>query len=160
MSDFRSPFLRAFTMLEIMVVVTIIAILAAVAVPRFSGLSDDARSAAAVSAVGGVRASIATFRTRRVISGGSPFPTLAELNESGEVLSGELPVNPYNGLATVQEVSEADADARRVASDEAYGWCYFVDNDSVPARAVIYLNSTDPTRVENADGSVKGANEL
>ena len=151
---------RAFTMLEVMVVITIIAILAAVAVPRFSGLTDDARSAAAVSAVGGARSSIATFRTRRVISGGDPFPTLDELTTPGEVITGSLPSNPYSGLSTVRAVSESDAESRRVGSETTYGWCYFVDNESEPPRAVIYLNSSEQTRVENADGSFKGANEL
>jgi prepilin-type N-terminal cleavage/methylation domain-containing protein len=160
MIDCVRPIRAAFTMLEVMVVITIIAILAAIVVPKFDGLSDDARSAAAVSAVGGVRASIATFRTRRVISGDDPFPTLADLGAPGEVLAGPLPVNPYTGQDAVVEVSESDADARRVTGVDQYGWCYFVDNESDPPRAVIYLNSEDPTRVENPDGSFKTANQL
>lgn len=164
MVHIMNPFVRsiraAFTMLEVMVVITIIAILAAIVVPRFGGLSDDARSAAAVSAAGGVRASIATFRTRRVISGEDPYPTLAELIAPGEVLSGALPVNPYTGVDAVVEVSESDADTRRVTGASQHGWCYFVDNESDPPRAVIYLNSENPTRVRNPDGTLKTANQL
>lgn len=149
----------AFTMLEVMVVITIIAILAAIVVPKFDGLTDDARSSAALSATGGVRASIATFRTRRVIAGEDPYPTLVELTSPGEVVQGSLPANPYNGMDSAVEVSESDADARRT-SGPAYGWCYFVDNESDRARAVIYLNSDATTRVRNSDGTYKTANEL
>ena len=154
------PFRGAFTMLEVMVVITIIAILAAIVVPKFGGLSDDARSAAAISATGGVRASIATFRTRRVISGEDPYPTLQELLTPGVVVSGSLPVNPYTGTDTIVEVSESDADARRVSGGDQYGWCYFVDNESDPPRVVIYLNCEDQTRMETADGAFKTANQL
>lgn len=160
MNSPRSTARSAFTMLEVMVVVTIIAILAAIVIPKFDGLTDDARSSAAISATGGVRASIATFRTRRVISGADPYPTLAELTSPGEVLQANLPANPYSGLDAVVEVSESDADTRRVSSEDQYGWCYFVDNDADPPRAVIYLNSDEPTRVPEADGSFKTANEL
>lgn len=150
----------AFTMLEVMIVVTIIAVLAAVVVPRFGGLTDEARSSAALTSVGGVRTSIAAYRTRRVIAGEDPFPLIADLIAEGTVMQGGMPANPYSGLTSVQEVSEAQADARQVSSTETYGWCYFVDNDSEPARAVIYLNSEDETRVPDPDGGYRGANEL
>jgi prepilin-type N-terminal cleavage/methylation domain-containing protein len=150
----------AFTMLEVMVVVTIIAILAAVVVPRFGGLTDDARSSAALTSVGGVRTSMAAYRTRRVIAGESPFPTIEDLVAEGTVMQNGMPANPYSGLNSVQEVSEAQADARTVSAPEMYGWCYFVDNESEPARAVIYLNSDAETRVPSPSGGYRTANEL
>ncbi len=147
-------------MLEVMVVVTIIAILAAVVIPRFSGLSDDARSSAAIAVTGGVRTSIAAFRTRRVVSGGDPYPTIDELVAAGEVTQGGMPANPYSGLSTVRSVSESDAEARTVSGVDSFGWCYFVDNEADPPRATIYLNSEDETRVSESDGSYKTANQL
>lgn len=151
---------RAFTMLEVMVVVTIIAILAAIVVPRFGGLTEEARSSAAITAVGGVRTSIAAYRTRMVLAGDDPFPSLEELVAEGTVMQRGMPANPYSGLSTVRTVTEAQADAREVSASETYGWCYFVDNDSEPARAVIYLNSSDESGVPDPAGGMKGANEL
>ncbi len=151
---------RAFTMLEVMVVVTIIAILAAIVVPRFGGLTDEARSSAALTVVGGVRTSIAAYRTRMVLAGEDPFPLLEDLVAEGAVMQRGMPANPYSGLATVRAVSEAQADAREVSAPETYGWCYFVDNESEPARAVIYLNSEDESGVPDPAGGLKGANEL
>ncbi|MBX3316801.1 MAG: pilin [Phycisphaeraceae bacterium] len=151
---------RGFTMLEVMIVVTIIAILAAVVVPRFGGLTEEARSSAAVSAVSGVRTSISAFRTRRILTGDTPFPTLAELTTEGVVMQQGLPANPYTGVRGVRAVSRADADARAVASSAQYGWCYFVDNDDEPPRAILYLNSEDETRVPNESGGYVTANRL
>lgn len=150
---------RAFSLLEVMVTVTILAILAAVVMPRFDGLSSDARSSAALSAVAGVRSSIAAYRTRQVISGNDPFPTIDMLTEPGVVLQGELPVNPYNGRSNVLEVRESDAVARRVSGDE-HGWCYFVRNEGERPTVIIYLNSREETRVSDGNGGFKGANEL
>lgn len=150
----------AFTMLEVMVVVTIIAILAAVVVPRFGGLSDDARSSAALTSLGGVRTSLSAYRTRRVIAGEDPYPALADLLAEGTVMQRGMPANPYTGLTSVQEVSEAQADARQVSSPEGFGWCYFVDNDAEPAKAVIYLNCENETRVTDPSGGYRTANEL
>lgn len=151
---------RAFTFVETMIVVLIIGILAAVVVPRFAGVSEDARSSAAQGALGSVRTSIAGFRTRAVISGSDPFPTLAQLVSPGAVLQGDFPVNPYNGLSSVQQVSQGQASARSVSATETYGWNYFVDNSADPPVAVFYANTIDETRVSDGAGGVKTANEL
>lgn len=150
---------EAFTFLEVMVVVTIVAILAAVVMPRFDGLTADARSSAALSAVAGVRSSIAAYRTRMVISGEDPFPTLEALITPGEVLQTELPPNPYNGLSGVRLVTAREAGSRVVVGGP-HGWCYYVDNDAERPHAIIYLNSNDQTRVSSGDGGFKTANQL
>ncbi|MEM9065663.1 MAG: type II secretion system protein [Planctomycetota bacterium] len=151
---------RAFSLVEVTVVVLILAILAALVVPRFASATDDARSAALESSVEGVRASIAAFRTERVLSGADPFPTLAELTAAGTVLQAGIPENPYSGLASVQAVSESQADARTVASSGSFGWNYFVDNSSNPPRAVFYANSSEPTKVSDGAGGTRNANEV
>lgn len=152
--------IRAFTLVEIMVVVVIMGILAAVVVPRFAVASDDARSAALESAVGGVRTSIAAFRTRAVMQGSDPFPTLAELTTTGAVLQQVLPANPYTKLSSVQAVSQAQADARAVVNEAAFGWNYYVDNTATPPRAVFYANCSDETSASDGAGGTLSANEI
>ena len=151
---------RAFTLLELLVVIVVIGILSAVAIPRFAGASDDADAAAVQSQLAGVRSAIAAFRTRAVIAGEDPFPTLQQLTTPGVVLQQELGINPFNGRSAVQLVGEAQALARATASTTAYGWNYFVSNDAEQPRAIFYANSTDETSIPDGSGGTRAANEL
>lgn len=151
---------RAFSLVEILVVVMIIGILAAIVVPNFATAADGARSSALESAAGGVRSSIAAFRTRAVLEGNDPFPTLGELTTEGTVLQGPIPENPYSGLTTVQSVSQSAASNRTVSNSSTYGWNYYVDNSVTPPAAVFYANSTDATEVSDGAGGTLQANEV
>lgn len=151
---------RAFTFIEIMMVVVIIGILAAVVVPRFTGATEDARSAAAQASVVAVRASIAAFRSRAVLSGTSGYPTLTQLSTPGGVVEGGLPRNPYSGLSNVQLVSQGEAAARATRNESSFGWNYYVNNSTSPPVAIFYLNSSQTTAVPNESGGTKHANQL
>lgn len=151
---------RAFTFLEVAVVIIIVGILAAMVIPRFGGVTDEARTAAAQGTLGGVRASIAGFRTARILAGGSPYPTLVELTAAGTVLDQELPPNPFTGVRGVQAVTAQQAAARTVLNPAQYGWNYYVDNATSPAAAVFYLNCEDASTVTDAAGAAMGANRL
>jgi prepilin-type N-terminal cleavage/methylation domain-containing protein len=153
-------FRQGFTLLEVMVVVIIVGILAAVVIPRFASATDDARTASLEATVGGVRSSIAAFRTRAVIEGRDPFPTLDELLTEGEVLAHAIGANPFTGVSGVQAVSEAQASERAVVNPLAAGWNYYVDNAATPPVAVFYANSDDETTVTSGGDGVANANEL
>lgn len=150
---------KAFTLVEVLIVVVILGVLAAVAIPRFASASDDAKTGAAQSTVAGVRSSIATYRTSAVIQGNEPYPTLAQLGD-GSVLKFDVPLNPFSGVGGIQSVSEAQADARGVSNATTAGWNYFVDNVATPPAAIFYLNSTDETTASDGNGGTLTANEL
>lgn len=152
--------LRAFSLVEVLVVVVIIGILAAVVVPRFAGATAQAQTGATESALGSVRASIANFRARQALAGGDPYPTLAQLTTRGTVLQQEMPANPFNGSSAVQTVTFAQASARAVANLTQFGWNYHVDNAANPPVAIFYANSTEPTTTEDSSGDPVPANEL
>jgi type II secretory pathway pseudopilin PulG len=146
-------------MIEIVVVVLMIGILAAIVVPQFGGVTDDARSGACQGDLAGVRSGIAGFRSKAILAGTSPFPTMVQLSTTGTVLQSPMPVNPYNNLATIQAVTQAQATARTVIGTTC-GWNYFVDNTATPPVAIFYANSSAATTVSNGSGGFKTANQL
>ncbi len=150
---------KAFTLVEILVVIVMLSILAAIAVPKFSGAADNARSASTQSTLAAVRSSIATFRMNAVIAGNDPFPTLAQLT-NGTVVKFDLPANPYTGVTGVQSVSLAQANNRTVVSEDAFGWNYYFNNSSNPPKAIFYANSAVDSSEDDGNGGVLGANEL
>lgn len=154
------PALRAFSLVEVMIVVVVIGILAAIVVPNFAGVSNEARSSAAQSAVSGVRASVAAYRAQALLKGQSPFPTLAQLTTLGTVMQQELPANPYSGLKAIQQVSASQAASRAVSAETTYGWNYYYDNEADPPAAILYLNSTHVTTVSDGAGGYRTANQL
>jgi general secretion pathway protein G len=151
---------RAFSLVEVLVVVVILGIIAGLIVPQFANATDNARTVAAESALATVRGSIASFRTHAVIAGTDPYPTLNQLLTEGVVLTGELPVNPYSNLGGVIEVNASQAAARAVVNPHLAGWCYFVNNNSQPPQAVFYANTSVLTSRVNAQGELIPANEL
>jgi len=156
----RPTFRRAFTFVEIMVVVVLIGIIAAIVVPRFGNITDEARTSALKSVAGGARASIAAYRTRSVISGAALYPTPAQFTTPGAVIEGPIDANPFTGVGGVQTVSAAQAAARAVLNPTQYGWNYFVDNTSVPPQAIFYANSDAATTATGSGGTVLTANQL
>ena len=150
---------RAFTLVEVLIVVVILGVLAAVAVPRFATASTDARTSGVQSTVAGVRSAIATFRTNAVIQGNDPYPTLAQLTD-GTVIKIEIPINSFTNLKAVQSVSLDQAVARAVVNEGVAGWNYFVDNAANPPVAIFYANTATPTTASNGQGGTLTANNI
>jgi prepilin-type N-terminal cleavage/methylation domain-containing protein len=152
---------RAFTLVEVLVVVVILGILAAAAAGTFAAVTNDGRTNATVAAVERTRAAIAAFRGRSVLAGTAAFPTPAELAAAGTVLDEGPPANPWTGATAVRTVSRADGLARIVSQPDQFGWCYFVDNASTPPVAIFYANTAEPTTLNDPDtGEPIPANEL
>lgn len=151
---------RAFSLVELVVVILVIGILAGLVVARYSGLSDDAKASAVQSTLSGVRAGIAGYRTNQILAGGSPYPSLVQLTTVGTVLQDEIPVNPYNNQSAVQSVNAAAAAARTVSNNTTIGWNYYADNASNPPASLFYANDSTTTTVPDGSGGYKTANEL
>jgi general secretion pathway protein G len=140
-------FRRAFTLVELVVVVLLLGILAAIVLPRFTNASEQARDSSARTTLTYLRNQIELFKTQHgntppqkgtlwsLLQRSSGMSETATTNPSG-VLYGPYfrsdPINPWNNLTT------ATADA----VDTRAGWYY----DASP--------TTYELRLRNIDGSV------
>lgn len=107
----HQPKPRAFTLVEVLIVVIVLGILAAVVVPQFSSASDDANVSALTTNLQTIRSQIELYRLQH----NSTYPTLASFTAqmtgktsvSGAVGTDygpyllKIPPNPMTGTATV-----------------------------------------------------------
>lgn len=124
---------KAFTLVEVLIVVVIMAVLAATIIPQFTNSTDDAKVSSAQFNLHTLRQQIQLFRSQH----DGVFPAaLGDLalktDADGNVGAGaehvygpyvmEIPVNPWTGNATITAVSSEPIGSGDVTSDG--GWLY------------------------------------
>ncbi len=113
---------RAFTLVEILIVVIILGILAAIVVPSIVNAADSAAESATITELGKLRRAIVAYQARE-----SSLPDVVEGDGTwGGLVSAEYlkspPINAWVGRATGREV--VFGVAPDVAFQEVHGWIY------------------------------------
>lgn len=85
----RQPRGRAFTLIEIMVVVVLLGILAAIVFAQVSGATDSAKSSSIKSQLQTIRGQLELYYTQHAGS----YPTLAQLNANWTVMTGKTDIS-------------------------------------------------------------------
>ncbi|HVU63946.1 MAG TPA: prepilin-type N-terminal cleavage/methylation domain-containing protein [Phycisphaerales bacterium] len=98
---------RAFTLVELIVIIVVLAILSGVAIPKYIDYTANAKASAAKATLGAVRSAIANFYANSALSGTAAYPTLVQMQTLGTVMQEALPANPYNNSATIAAASWA-----------------------------------------------------
>jgi len=139
---------RAFTLVEILIVVVILGIIAAVALPRFSNASAEARASMLMDDLRVMRCQISVFKAQHLgVPPGHPdcdpsqpateeafteHMTMASTAEGETAAPGtagfrygpymrEVPPNPVNGKNTLEIIG---ADEEVPAADDSHGYIY------------------------------------
>lgn len=124
--------LRAFTLVEILIVVVILGILAALVVPSFLDATDEASTNSAVHEVQKLRRAIEVYKVRNA----NVLPDVAEgegtwgglVLDAGEYLK-SAPLNPYVGSGAAKVIVFGDGPDDAYQTD--YGWIYDPDTGDV-----------------------------
>lgn len=104
----RHPLARAFTLVELIVVIVVLAILSGVAIPKYFDYAAKAKESACKGTLGAVRSGIANFHANSIVSNGTAtWPTLVQMQTLGTVMQEPLPANPYNNSNTIQTATWA-----------------------------------------------------
>ena len=127
----------AFSLVELIIVISVLGILAALVIPRFVNATDDARAGAAAMTLTNTRKALQRFG----LDHKGVYPSTEKLweslssktNEDGDITpKGTLgpylldkPVNPWNQFDTIYEMETPVAVAAKYAEYAAkYGWLY------------------------------------
>ena len=121
----RSFSVRAFTLVEILIVVVLLGILAAIVDPLFSQSSNEARAQTTYSELEKIRRHIEVYQARN----SGAFPTIQEDNGTwGEIVGPtseylkSAPVNAWVGGSNAKVIHFAETPDESFHTD--YGWIY------------------------------------
>lgn len=137
-----TPARKAFTLIELIVVIVVLAILSGVAIPKYFDYTAKAKEAATKGTLGAVRAGIANYYANQLVTTGTgAYPTLAQLEAVGTVMQEPIPANPYNSS---NDVAAATYNSSAPPTSGASGWNY----DAATGK---FWANTDSTSVNEND---------
>lgn len=141
-------FRKSFTLLELLIVISIIAILAVTIVPNFIGFDAEAKISATLTNLNTLRTRVALYRAKEGEYPASLGDLLNKTYEDMGVQQAYLDKLPPEMLSAKSGKSDyVDLNSDQDLSDEG-GWAYFKD------KAKVVLNLTRP--LDNKWGKSKG----
>jgi MSHA pilin protein MshA len=142
-----------FTLIELIVVITILAILAAVALPKFAALQTDARIAKINGALGSIKAGAVLAHSVQLtqqlaansavvmegvtINMVNGYPTVASITAAAGVAAPDFNVGAVTAVAGVNQI--------RIATDAGHPNCAITYQEAAVGGAPVYSVPLDPS---------------
>ena len=103
---------KAFTLIELLIVLTIIGVLSSFAIPKYIDMSIHAKTAVCKGMLANIRAALLLYNYQSRLSGKNSWPTISQVQGSGDggsqiMENGVLPNNPFSTGAQKNVVDEA-----------------------------------------------------
>ncbi len=120
----KSQVRRAFSLVELVVVVLIVGILAAVAAPRMFNTSNNAKESAAKASLSVVRNAIELYNSE---NGSYPASGSTIATDLARYIKGPFPNSPYTNTATVADGTAVSGNGEAWVYDRSTGNFYVND---------------------------------
>jgi MSHA pilin protein MshA len=148
-----------FTLIELVVVITILAILAAVAIPKFAALQTDARIAKINAALGSLKAGAVLARSLQLTQQLPPdtavvmegvtinmvngYPAASSIAAAAGVSAPDYAIGAVTNVAGVNQI--------RISTDVSHPNCAVVYQEAAPGGAPVYSIPLDSTNATDRD---------
>ena len=113
-----------FTLIELVIIITILGILAAVAIPKYQDFTGQSKLSSCKGTLGGLRSGISVFYANTATTTGTAtWPTYAQMTTVGTVMEQAIPANSYQGSSNAPDSIVVGVTKGTIVGTRG-GWAY------------------------------------